>query len=70
ADKPGALVQLLEILSELKANIVSIIHDREGLELEYKQADVIIEVETRDHDHISQILKKLKEYYFIKVIKF
>ena len=69
-DIPGALLKVLNIIADEKGNIVSIIHDRERLELEYMKAEVIIEVETRNYDHIKQILEKLKEYYEIQILKF
>ncbi|MHA1490601.1 MAG: threonine ammonia-lyase [Promethearchaeota archaeon] len=69
-DAPGALIKVLEIIAEEKGNIVSIIHDRERLELEYKKTELIIEIETRNNEHIAQILKKLKEYFEIELLEF
>ncbi len=69
-DHPGSLLNVLKFIAEEKGNIISIIHDRERLELSYKRAEVIIEVETRNFDHISQILAKLKKYFEIEILKF
>ncbi len=69
-DHPGALLNVLNIIAEEKGNIISIIHDRERLELSYKKAEVIVEIETRDREHISKILTKLKGYFKIDVLKF
>ena len=69
-DIPGALLKVLKIIAEEKGNIISIIHDRERLELEYKMTEVIIELETRDFEHINQILTKLKENFEIEILKF
>ncbi|MBN1801614.1 MAG: threonine ammonia-lyase, partial [Candidatus Lokiarchaeota archaeon] len=60
-DTPGALLSVLKIIAEQKGNVVSIIHDRERLELEYLKSEVIIELETRNFEHINQIVSKLKE---------
>ena len=67
-DVPGALIRILEIIAEEKGNIVSIIHERARLELEYQKTDVIIELETRNFEHIEQILSKLKEQYEIEIL--
>jgi len=69
-DIPGALMNVLKIIAEQKGNIISITHDRERLELEYKMTEVTIELETRDFGHINQIFAKLKEYYQIEILKF
>ena len=70
SDIPGALLKVLNIIAEEKGSIISIIHDRERLELEYKMTEVIIEIETRDFEHINQILSKLKKNYEIEILKF
>ena len=67
-DVPGALIRILEIIAEEKGNIVSIIHERARLELEYQKTDVIIELETRNFEHIEQILSKLKVQYEIEIL--
>ena len=69
-DSPGALMNVLKIIAEEKGNIISITHDRERLELEYKMTEVIIELETRDYEHINQILTKLKEQFQIEILQF
>ncbi len=69
-DIPGALMNVLKIIAEQKGNIISITHDRERLELEYKMTEVIVELETRDFDHINQIFSKLREYFQIEILKF
>ena len=67
-DIPGALIKILDIIAKLKGNIVSIIHERARLELEYQQTDVIIELETRNFEHTDQILSKLKEQYEVEIL--
>ncbi len=69
-DIPGALLSVLEIIAEQKGNVVSIIHDRERLELEYQKSEVIIELETRNFYHIEEIVSKLEERYQIEILKF
>ncbi len=69
-DYPGSLINVLNIIAEEKGNIASIIHDRERLELSYKKTEVTIEMETRNFDHIDQILTKLRKYFEIEILKF
>lgn len=69
-DVPGALMSVLEIIAREKGNIVTIIHDRERLETGYKHTEVIIELETRNHEHVAQVVSKLKENYEVEVLKF
>lgn len=69
-DVPGALLRVLNIIAEEKGNIVSIIHDRERLEVSYKKAEVILEIETRNQKHINQIVKELEKRYEIEILKF
>ena len=69
-DYPGSLINVLNIIAEEKGNITSIIHDRERLELSYKKTEVTIEMETRNFNHIDQILTKLRKYFEIEILKF
>jgi threonine dehydratase len=69
-DVPGALLKVIRIIAEEKGNIISIIHNRERLELDYKMTEVIVELETRDFQHITQILNKLEEQFQIQRLEF
>jgi threonine dehydratase len=69
-DVPGALLEVLRLIAEEKGNIISITHEREKLELEYKKAEVAIEIETRNFGHIEQILNKVREKYEIEISQF
>ncbi|MBD3229694.1 MAG: threonine ammonia-lyase [Candidatus Lokiarchaeota archaeon] len=61
-DIPGALLQVLKILNTKKANIVSINHNRSKSNIPFKEAEVEIEVETRNQQHIEKILNALADY--------
>lgn len=70
-DVPGALLKILEVIAEEKGNIITIVHERQRLELKYNQTDVIIEIETRNHHHIDEILSKLREKRFnLEILEF
>ncbi len=69
-DTPGELLKILNIIASERGNIVTIIHDRERLELEYQKSEVIIEIETRHFDHINQIISKLEKEFKIELLAF
>lgn len=70
SDKPGCLNQMLLLLSELNANIVSINHDRSHPLTAPGYCYVEISVETVNHQHQQEILNALKEKnYFCNCIE-
>ncbi|MFX1449686.1 MAG: threonine ammonia-lyase [Promethearchaeota archaeon] len=68
-DVPGSLSNLLEIIAKEGGNIISIIHDRSRADLLFKEAEIEIELETKDHEHISNILKSLKELNYQIIVE-
>lgn len=60
-DKPGSLMHLTEVLSATNANIVHIGYDRTSANLEYGDAHVRIEVETKGLEHQDKILTHLRD---------
>jgi len=59
-DRPGALKDLVEIISDQRANIYAIQHDRTSRDVAMNEADVEIDIETRGHDHIDELLAALR----------
>ncbi|RLM90193.1 threonine ammonia-lyase [Halobellus sp. Atlit-38R] len=59
-DRPGALQDLVEIISDQRANIYAIQHDRTSRDVAMNEADVEIDIETRGHDHIEELLAALR----------
>ncbi|WP_049986528.1 threonine ammonia-lyase [Halobellus rufus] len=59
-DRPGALQDLVEIISAKRANIYAIQHDRTSRDVAMNEADVEIDIETRGHDHIGEVLDALR----------
>ncbi len=69
-DMPGALAHLTLILSELKANIFQISHDRNKFSLPLGEAEVLLDLETRGTEHIRDILTRLEnEGYQPEVVR-
>jgi threonine dehydratase len=60
-DMPGALAQLANILSELKANIFQVSHDRHKSSLPLGEAEVVLDLETRGPSHIEDVLMRLED---------
>lgn len=64
-DKPGALMQLTEMLQSLNANIVHIAYDRTSTTLAYGDANVTIHLETKGKEHQDHIRIMLKEHRYL-----
>ncbi len=58
-DVPGALARLLRIVARLQANVLHIYHDRSGRNLPVYATRVELEVETRGHGHVRELLDEL-----------
>lgn len=54
-DQPGKLLELLGIISESGANVMTISHDRESRNADIHVCLVSMVLETRDHKHIEEI---------------
>ncbi|MDQ2053020.1 threonine ammonia-lyase [Halobellus sp. H-GB7] len=59
-DRPGALQDLVEIIADQRANIYAIQHDRTSRDVAMNEADVEIDIETRGHEHIEELLVALR----------
>ena len=62
SDRPGSLAKLTELLGTLEANIIQAIHDRSQTMIKMDQTEVELTLETRGHEHSSEILAALKAY--------
>ena len=58
-DRPGALDSLVEVLSGHDANIYAIQHDRTSRNVSMDDAEIEIDLETRGHDHVRELLDAL-----------
>ena len=63
-DKPGSLMQLLQIISDSGANIVSISHSREDRHSDVGACIVTMVLETRNQAHIQQIEMELTAHRY------
>lgn len=58
-DKPGSLIQLLQIVSKTGANIISINHSREDKKSDVGACLVSMVLETRNKQHVDEIEQEL-----------
>jgi threonine dehydratase len=64
-DKPGSLEKLTSLLRELSANIVHIAYDRTSINLDYGDANVTIDLETKGVEHQKQIRELLASHGYL-----
>ncbi|WP_128477207.1 threonine ammonia-lyase [Halorussus pelagicus] len=60
-DRPGALDDLIDIISAERANIYGIQHDRTSRDIGMNAAEVELDLETRGPDHVEQLLDALRD---------
>ena len=54
-DKPGSLLQMLQLVSQSGANILTVNHSREDRDSEVGACIVSLVLETRNSDHVAAI---------------
>jgi threonine dehydratase len=59
-DRPGALVELLELVAAQRGNVVSVEHHREGMAMHVAETEVELTVVTRDEDHCASLSRALE----------
>jgi threonine dehydratase len=60
ADRPGGLRGLLRIVAEQQANVVGVSHHRLEHRLRLGQVAVVLELETRGHEHVAELTAVLE----------
>ncbi|MBI5104502.1 MAG: pyridoxal-phosphate dependent enzyme, partial [Solirubrobacterales bacterium] len=60
-DRPGALVQLLDCVADAGANIVDVLHIREGIELHVRETGVQLVLETRSPEHARAVTRAVED---------
>ena len=63
-DKPGSLMQFTNLLTNVGANIVQIGYDRTSINLEFGDAVVSVNLETKGFEHQDEVRKVLNENGF------
>lgn len=60
-DQPGSLSQMLALLAGVRANLISVSHDRIKPEVPLREAEVNLVLETRDRGHVELVLETLAQ---------
>ncbi|MCQ4333449.1 threonine ammonia-lyase [Natronomonas sp. F2-12] len=61
-DRPGALEELVELLTEHRTNIYAIEHDRASKDIAVNAAEVELDLETRGHEHVAELIETLESH--------
>ena len=59
-DRPGELIKLLSLFAEEHANVVSVEHHREGMDIPVTETEVEATLLTRDQEHCAAILEAMR----------
>jgi threonine dehydratase len=65
ADRPGALVELLELVADERGNVVSVEHHREGMTSHVAETEVELTVVTRDETHCADLCAALEQRGYV-----
>ena len=68
-DRPGALEELVDLLTEHRTNIHAIEHDRASKDIAMNAAEVELDLETRGREHVTELLDALDAHgYAVEVL--
>ena len=68
-DRPGALEHLIEVIAANRANIHAISHDRASKDVALNAADVELDLETRGHEHVAELVASLEQHgYEVEIL--
>jgi threonine dehydratase len=63
-DRPGALASLLNAVADLGANVLDVIHIREGVDLHVRETGIRLVLQTDGREHGDRILEAVRERGF------
>ena len=59
-DRPGELIKLLKLVAEERANVISVEHHREGMDVPVSESEIELTLTMRDEHHCSVLLETLR----------
>ena len=65
ADRPGELIKLLSLFAEEHANVVSVEHHREGMDIPVTETEVEATLLTRNQEHCAEILAAMRSRGYV-----
>ncbi|MEE4022315.1 threonine ammonia-lyase [Gordonia sp. PKS22-38] len=66
SDRPGGLIALLELLRDLGASVVDVVHSRVADDLYLDEVQVTVSVETRGPEHQRELRRSLSDAGFLR----
>jgi threonine dehydratase len=66
-DKPGQLARLLAVIGEAGANVLSVSHQRFGIDMPVGRVQVELLLEVRNRDHAAEVASELERAGFARV---
>ncbi len=67
SDRPGGLAELLRLVAESGANVIDVIHVREGVDLHVRESGLQLALEVRGRDHAAGVVGALEAAGFATV---
>ena len=58
-DRPGQLARVSDLLAQVGANVIEVLHTRHGQGLQISEVILQLSVETRGEDHRAQVIAAL-----------
>ena len=59
-DRPGELLSLLKLVAQERANVISVEHHREGVDLPVTESEIALTLTMRDEHHCSVLLEAMR----------
>jgi threonine dehydratase len=59
-DRPGELIKLLKLVAQERANVISVEHHREGMDVPVSESEIELTLTMRDEHHCSVLLETLR----------
>jgi threonine dehydratase len=59
-DRPGELIKLLSLVAQERANVISVEHHREGMDVPVYESEIELTLAMRDEHHCSVLLETLR----------
>ena len=64
SDQPGELARLLDEVAAAGANVVDVVHIREGVDLHVRETGIRLVLQTDGHEHGQAVLDAVREQGF------
>jgi len=64
-DKPGGLAKILQVIADMRGNLIEVIHNRVSGQVPLGATGVEIQLETRNKEHITEIVQRLRALNYL-----